>query len=114
MFVPILSTEEALVRIALFWMKMDNLGLCRPYNHVAQLCVESALARGDQKSAETLVVDNQPRCNVKQISRFVPGRHYYALDRKFLTYDLAVTYLRDRGYTVHPEVFEYRILREGD
>lgn len=71
--------------------------------------VMSALARGDERSAEIYVRDtlgvkdvkDKPKPSV-QISKFSPGEHFYVFREKFLSYQEAQRYAESKGYLVLP------------
>lgn len=65
-------------------------------------CLVSAFNRHDREAAERFVRDwknesfrRKKRANV---SKWIPGSHYYALDQKFDTLAEAKEHLRDNGY----------------
>lgn len=79
---------------------------------VQRMVVESALARGDEATAEMYLRDwgqgpkPMPVCH---IFKFVPGAHFYACDAKFDTYEAAKKHATNQGYKVLglKEVFVY-------
>jgi len=104
-------------RLRFFWD--DNPGYVP---EIVRLLVESALARGDLSQAEMFVRDYKAteRLPQVQISRFVPGDHFYVLDTKFATLEEAKQHARANGYRVAGNVLEVdttRVTRstsEGD
>ncbi len=82
---------------------------------VQSLMFRFAVQRGDEKYAEQLLVDWGFKKKVKQvyITKWIPGRHYYALDEKFNTYGDAISHLESEGYE-SLGVKETRIPQEGD
>lgn len=61
--------------------------------------LNSCLMRGDLNAAEQFVLDwNQTKTKKMHVSKWFPGRHYYALDKKFNTLGEAIEYLRKNGY----------------
>lgn len=78
--------------------------------------VYSALARGDTDAARGFVQDwSKYRARPSEfVSKFNPGDHYHAMDRKFDTLNEAIEYLRriGRAYAGLKEVHVYA--KEGD
>lgn len=82
---------------------------------VQSAIIDSCLARGDREKAEQLIQDwNNERDGKRptaDISKWLPGDHYYALDKKFRTLGDAESYLQSRGYRFSGKIrerFEYR------
>jgi hypothetical protein len=69
--------------------------------------IQSALARGDEKTAETYFIDmyaTQKHRRVIRISKFSPGEHYYVGRDKFGSLEEAQEHARRLGYVVLPGV----------
>ena len=67
--------------------------------------IMSALARGDDRSAEIYYVDNlaaQKRQKTIRLSKFSPGEHYYVGREKFDSQEAAEKYAKSIGYVVLP------------
>jgi hypothetical protein len=84
---------------------------------VQRRLVDSALARGDEDTAEMFLRDwgrGPPPKPEIQVSKFVPGAHYHVLGTKFDTFDAAKRHAEGQGYKVTGlrEVFVYT--RGGD
>lgn len=68
--------------------------------------VLSALARGDEKTAEMFIRDNLGK-NQKptvQISKFSPGEHFYVFREKFDSREAAEHHARAKGYRILPGI----------
>ncbi len=68
--------------------------------------VDSALAREDEAKAESYVHDwlNSGKAHFVQISKFVPGVHFYVLGKKFDTIIEAKDHATKLGYNVSPDI----------
>ena len=69
--------------------------------------IDSALARGDEETAETYYVDTlaaQKGRSVIRISKFSPGEHFYVGRDKFGSLEAAQKYAKQFGYVVLPGV----------
>lgn len=69
--------------------------------------IQSALARGDTKTAETYYVDTcaaQKRRAVIRVSKFSPGEHFYVGREKFGSLEEAQAHAKRLGYVVLPGI----------
>jgi len=69
--------------------------------------IQSALARGDERTAETYVIDMiaaQKDRKVTRISKFSPGEHYYVGREKFGSLEEAQKHAESLGYLVLPGI----------
>ena len=76
---------------------------------VLRYMVMSALARGDERSAEIYVRDAlgvkekvPAQVTPVQISKFSPGEHFYVFREKFSSYQEARRHAESKGYLVLP------------
>ena len=81
------------------------------FPEVIRMLVESALARNDVETAEMFVRDYQAkeRMPMTQVSKFVPGSHFYVFDTKFDTLEEAQRHAKSRGYRVAANVLELNV-----
>lgn len=72
-----------------------------PLTETQSYIIDSCLARMDLGKAEQLVRDwdvAAGRNEKRHVSRWVPGTHYYALEKKFGTLGEAIAHLVESGY----------------
>jgi hypothetical protein len=87
-----------------------------PLSEVQSGIIDSCLAREDYKAARQFISDwNETRAKesarVVDISKWIPGDHYYALSQKFSSLSEAESHVRKQGYIfsgVVRERFHYR------
>jgi hypothetical protein len=77
------------------------LGLYSCWGECRYWMLMSAFARQDERAVrrfldDWVAMDRRPKA---QVSKFIPGEHYYALSEKFDTFEEAKNHLSNRGYT---------------
>lgn len=88
------------------WRKVLKLALVekakRPLTEVQSFLLDSALYRGDMARAKEMIADWATPMSGNPgayISKWIPGIHFYALDKKFATLEEAREHLERNGYT---------------
>lgn len=83
-----------------------------PLSEVQSYIIDSCLNRGDEAAAKVFINDwNQSRSRpIRDVSKWIPGEHFYALDKKFSSLDEAIGYLGENGFSFGTlrERFQYR------
>lgn len=96
------------------WLRKSRIleDSVRPLTEVQGYIIDSCLARGDIEGAKRFIQDwNTTELRPKRdVSKWTPGIHYYALDKKFVSLELAIDHLKARGFEFGElrERFQYR------
>lgn len=120
----LLDDEDSCERIPRGWferyMERQRIvdGSTDTLTEIQGMILTSCLARGDTDGAKRHIQDwNAKRARGKSagidISKWTPGEHFYALDKKFLKLDDAISYLRERGKRFSGHVQERFAYREN-
>lgn len=82
---------------------------------VQSFIIDSCLARRDLDTARQHIIDWNRQRDSKEsdISKWTPGDHFYALDKKFSTLGEAIDYLRIKGFRFSGNIRERYAYRES-
>lgn len=101
-------------RIQMSRLLEDSTG---PLTDVQYWILKTHLDNGDEAEAKKFIQDWNATRDRKtpeaDISKWLPGAHFYALDRKFATLDEATGYLKERGFRFSGNVRERFAYRES-
>lgn len=86
-----------------------------PLTEVQGWIIKAHLDNGDEAGAKELIQDWNAQRDRKlaDVSKWLPGDHYYALDKKFDTLDGATRYLESKGFKFSGCVRERFMYRES-
>lgn len=96
------------------WLQKSRIleASVRPLTEIQGYMIDSCLNRGDIEGAKRFIQDwNATKVKPKRdVSKWTPGDHYYALDQKFVTLEAAIEHLKAKGYEFGElrERFQYR------